>query len=277
MEEEITLESLRKAQYEHLDAAKHIDFTFQICHEISGIKPSLKKDLEIKIQSLPDSERDKYISELNDMKKFLFSHYKTIHRVLEKHKPPSVKNHKIEQSYKDSYSELGFIVDDTMKIDGEDYELLWENGINDVESIECFIEGGRSEYSPDIDCPFCGNIDGNYVLKSKSRLGNRWSCRICRKRFSLTTGTFIENTKLSKEQLWRFCWLIGDFKMKPNSVLIGKQMKLSQQSAYGIIKSLNEAAESLKGLEIRSRYSVIDALMSLKHRSVVPVAVDLWK
>lgn len=142
---------------------------------------------------------------------------------------------------------------------------LWGNGITCPEDALMNISSARFIYT-DPDCPFCGKIDKHYKLNSEL-----WKCRnkTCYKKFTLTSGTYIADTKLEYSQWWRFAYLIGDLKIT-NSHVIAKDLDVTQLTAWRMIDTLRTARkESTKkkfvnGNEVlvfESRYDVLDILL----------------
>lgn len=121
--------------------------------------------------------------------------------------------------------------------DGNDWmlDILWENGIIcEQDAITQFIMSSTEYDVP--DCPFCGaNDNRHYVLND-----NRWKCKKCLKKFSLTSGRYIDNTKLPITHWWRLCWWVGNIKIS-NSYVIAKDLEVTQDTAWHMIKTLKEA------------------------------------
>lgn len=121
-----------------------------------------------------------------------------------------------------------------------DYEWDWvlhkflDNGITTIEDAFEKIKYTRFEYT-NPDCPHCGATDKHYELNSEL-----WKCKKCLKKFTITSGTYIENTKLEYYHIWRFCYLVGDLKIA-NSRVIAKDLGVTQLTAWRMIDTLRTA------------------------------------
>lgn len=141
--------------------------------------------------------------------------------------------------------------------------LMWNNGITSPEDSENKFELNRFKYGYP-DCPYCGTIDSHYFLHS-----NQWKCKKCYGKFSITCGTYIDNTKLKFYHWWRFCYLIGSLKIT-NSSVIAKDLCITQLSAWRMIDTLRTARKEntktkfVNGQEIlvfNDCYEVLDLLV----------------
>lgn len=112
--------------------------------------------------------------------------------------------------------------------------VLWDNGITSPEDSLSRFSSVRFEYSLP-DCTFCGAVEEHYPEGD-----DRWKCRKCRKSFSLTSQTYLDNTKLAYYHWHRFAYLIGEMKVT-NSHVIANDLGLPQKTAWSMIETLREA------------------------------------
>lgn len=112
--------------------------------------------------------------------------------------------------------------------------IMWNNGITSPEDSQAKIELARFQHS-NPDCPFCGAIQEHYVLGS-----DQYKCKKCLVKFSMTSRTFIHDTKLEYHIWWRFAYLVGDMKIT-NSQVIAKDLGVTQKTSWGMIKTLRTA------------------------------------
>lgn len=121
-----------------------------------------------------------------------------------------------------------------------DYEWDWvldkftRNGIISPEDACWKIYFTRFEYT-NVDCPFCKTVDAHYKLNSEA-----WKCKNCLKSFTITSGTYISNSKLEYYHWWRFAYLIGDMGIT-NSCVIAKDLGVTQKTAWYMIETLRTA------------------------------------
>lgn len=141
---------------------------------------------------------------------------------------------------------------------------LWDNGITSPEDAKCRIELQRFEYTTK-DCPKCGNMDNHYITT------RGWKCKKCAHKFTITSGTYLDNTKLELYYWWRFAYLIGDMKIT-NSNVIAKDLGITQSSSWFMIETLRNARKQMsdknfvngqKVLAFNSLWDVIEVLMKL--------------
>lgn len=92
----------------------------------------------------------------------------------------------------------------------------------------------RFEYF-DYDCPKCGLVDKHYELSFEC-----WKCKECGNKFTVTSCTFIDNTKIEYYKWWRFCYLLGDLKIT-NSHVIAHDLQLTQKTAWWMLDSVRTA------------------------------------
>jgi transposase-like protein len=101
-------------------------------------------------------------------------------------------------------------------------------------------------------CPHCGSIDKHYFLtprngvRRETSAGNQterrlWKCSACRRRFSVTTGTVMHNTKIPL-RTWLF--VAFEFASSKNGVAareIARKYKLHGDTAWTLCHRLREA------------------------------------
>lgn len=150
--------------------------------------------------------------------------------------------------------------------------VLWENGITCPDDAEMKIEMAR--FQEFYDCPFCGNTEGAYKLNTQ-----QYKCKKCLRKYSFTSGTYIENTKLECHFWWRFAFLIGDMKIT-NSQTIAHDLGVSQKTSWGMIEVLRKARKEISKKQFTNGASVLsfnhsnevlDILLSLVKNNDKPV------
>ena len=146
------------------------------------------------------------------------------------------------------------------------FDVLWDNGIISEEfAVFHFMSAGTNSDFDVIDCPFCGANDNKHYPLGK----NRWKCKKCLRKFSLTSGRYIDNTKMPITYWWRFCWLVSKSK-KINSCAIARDLEITQKSAWLMIDTLkaalkNTGVEMKNGsMEFKDYWEVIKLLMQVK-------------
>lgn len=86
-----------------------------------------------------------------------------------------------------------------------------------------------------IDCTHCGN-ETVYVFKN----GMTYKCKACRKQFSATTGTVMENTKLPLVD-WILAMYLLAHKKGISSIQLAKDLGITQKSAWKMLHKIRES------------------------------------
>lgn len=129
----------------------------------------------------------------------------------------------------------------------------------------------RWEDEWEIDCSFCGNKDGNYAVEDcmaivEFGLSHRYKCKKCRKKFSVTSGTWLANHKLPMEYWWRTAYLLGDFNIEVNSHWLSRDLQVPQKTSYYMLvvigKCLNIKVTPMK--TNMSTRDIMDTLLTVR-------------
>lgn len=145
-----------------------------------------------------------------------------------------------------------------------DLDVFWSNGI--VAPYSARIQLIYSVSDGDTpNCPFCGEDKGD---KWETSTG-AWACKGCHKNYSVTSGRYLDNTKLPLTHWWRFCWKISKSK-RYNSLDIARDLEITQKTAWGMINTLKTAMKDA-GIELtnssvnfKDRWEVMRLLMQPK-------------
>jgi hypothetical protein len=125
-------------------------------------------------------------------------------------------------------------LDSLRNSNGYDYisEVYNSNGITSPESAYWALFSIRFEYTTE-DCIHCES-------KESYKIGDIWKCKSCRKKFTLTSGSYLDNTKLEYYEWWRFAYLVGEMKIT-NSCVIANDLGVTQKTAWGMLNLLRTA------------------------------------
>jgi len=160
-----------------------------------------------------------------------------------------------------------------LRLISNDYEFDWtidklfSNGIISPEDAYWKMYCMRFEYADNLDCPFCKAIDKHYALNNEL-----WKCKNCAKNFTITSRTYIDNTKLEYYHWVRFGYLIGELKIT-NSCVIAKDLDITQKTAWNMIETLRIARKETSNkkfvngnevLTFKHIYEPLKLLMKLK-------------
>ena len=108
------------------------------------------------------------------------------------------------------------------------YEVLIPNGLISVDLAKHFFFNVRFEYN-EPDCPFCGCVSNHWVMGNKD-----WKCKYCKKKFSQTTRSALQNKKITYHELFRVIWLITEMKIT-KSEFIAQDVGITQKTAWLIV------------------------------------------
>lgn len=123
-----------------------------------------------------------------------------------------------------------------------------------------------------IDCSHCGEVDEHYSIEDLDAfeefgLSWRYKCKKCHKKFSVTSGTWISNHKLSMEYWFRIAYVLGDLDIKVTSRWLARDLQVTQKTAYYalivIAKSLGISPETPLKIEVSTR-KIMKALLAVK-------------
>ncbi|MGA2373232.1 MAG: IS1595 family transposase [Candidatus Korobacteraceae bacterium] len=84
-----------------------------------------------------------------------------------------------------------------------------------------------------VECPACGCKE-HYYLKTQ----RRWKCRDCWKQFSAKLGTVMEDSPIPLQKWLPALWLLINCKNGISSYELGKDLKVSQKSAWFMLQRL---------------------------------------
>lgn len=153
--------------------------------------------------------------------------------------------------------------------------MLWDNGIVSPENAKSILHSARFQYT-NADCSFCESKENHYELSD-----GRYKCKSCLKKFSITSGTYLDGTHLEYYHWFRFAHLVGKMKIT-NSVTIANDLGVTQATAFGMLNVLRKARKEntekkfVNGQDVLSFNSYHDVLGFLvlknKNQIIEPVA-----
>lgn len=119
----------------------------------------------------------------------------------------------------------------------KDTDLTFKN-INDLTKrfnteLKCIQFFEKLRWDGERACPHCGGAK-TYVLKGHGK----YKCAYCRKLFSITTGTYFENTKLPLRTWLISLYLILNHKKGVSSLQLASTIGCTQKSAWFVLHRL---------------------------------------
>lgn len=119
------------------------------------------------------------------------------------------------------------------------YEYFQEVGITCHEQAFWSFFYARFESEKEMDCPHCGCVSEHYTLSEINK--GSFKCKKCRKRFSITSGTHLSDSKLPLEYWYRICFLITNLKFPINSRALSKSLGLTQSTVYYMLMTIKDS------------------------------------
>lgn len=119
----------------------------------------------------------------------------------------------------------------------------------------CIKYLANSRWGDTPSCPHCGNV-GAYITTR----GYKCKAKECHKKFSVTTGTIFENTKISLRYWFAAIYLCTNHKKGISSLQLSRDLNITQKTAWFVLHRVREmlaynAPEMLKGtVEVDETY-----------------------
>lgn len=107
----------------------------------------------------------------------------------------------------------------------------------DDETCVAYLAASRWADQP--ACPHCGNV-GAYVTNR----GFKCKAKECRKKFTVTTGTIFENTKISLRLWFAAMYLCTAHKKGISSLQLSRDLNITQRTAWFLLHRIREMLNS---------------------------------
>lgn len=85
-------------------------------------------------------------------------------------------------------------------------------------------------------CPHCSHNEKIYRFKD----GKTFKCSSCRKKFTITVGTVLENTKIPLQKWMVALYLISSTKKGMSSIQLGRALGISQKWSWFLLQRIRE-------------------------------------
>ncbi|RYU89388.1 IS1595 family transposase [Mucilaginibacter terrigena] len=103
------------------------------------------------------------------------------------------------------------------------------------EEDTCKAYLANSRWGTEPACPHCGNV-GAYITNR----GFKCKAKECQKKFTVTTGTIFENTKISLRTWFAAMYLCTAHKKGVSSLQLSRDLNLTQKTAWFILHRIRE-------------------------------------
>lgn len=137
------------------------------------------------------------------------------------------------------------------------FHTYLENGIvsKKIAELQFIMSAYDDEY---LKCPKC--LDSS---KNHSRLkSGQWQCKKCRNKYSVTSGRYIDNTKIPLTHWWRFCYHF-ETTNKPNSCFLARDLMVTQATAWLMIKTIKQAIKETSDIVLVNGVINIKSLQAM--------------
>lgn len=111
------------------------------------------------------------------------------------------------------------------------------NRFPDEDAARAYLESAR--WANGIECVHCGH---NEVWKIRN--GKLYTCKACRKQFSIRTGTVMEDSKISLRKWIYAMYLMTVSRKGISSIQLSKELGITQKSAWFMGHRIREACQS---------------------------------
>ena len=103
------------------------------------------------------------------------------------------------------------------------------------EESTCVQYLAAQRWSDTPSCPHCGNV-GAYLTNR----GFKCKAKECQKKFTVTTGTIFENTKLPLRTWFGAIFLCANHKKGISSLQLGRDLGIHQSNAWFLLHRIRE-------------------------------------
>jgi transposase-like protein len=103
-------------------------------------------------------------------------------------------------------------------------------------------------------CPKCGSCEHYYLATQK-----RWKCKKCAKQFSVKVGTIFEDSPITLDKWLIALWLLVNCKNGVSSYEVGRDLGITQKSAWFVMHRLRLALQNGSTLKLGGGEKEIEA------------------
>lgn len=109
--------------------------------------------------------------------------------------------------------------------------------LHDKKSCREFLEQTRWNGQP--TCPHCKHkSESHYKLTSNGVFDGLYKCRTCKKRFTITTGTMFQGSKIPLDKWFEAIHLILSYKKGISSIQLSKEIDVTQKTAWFVLTKI---------------------------------------
>jgi transposase-like protein len=108
-----------------------------------------------------------------------------------------------------------------------------------ADTDRCLAYAIALRWKAGIICPRCGSTEHSYISTRRF-----WFCKGCKKQFTIKVGTIMEDSPITLDKWMTAAWLICNCKNGISSYEIGKDLGLTQKTAWFLDHRIRAAMQS---------------------------------
>lgn len=126
----------------------------------------------------------------------------------------------------------------------------------------CVSYLAQSRWSDAPACPHCGNV-GAYVTNR----GFKCKAKECQKKFTVTTGTIFENTKISLRTWFAAMYLCTAHKKGISSLQLSRDLNITQKTAWFLLHRIREMLANNEATQLDGGVEVDETFVGGKNKN----------
>src|SRR5215217_2422476 len=126
----------------------------------------------------------------------------------------------------------------------------------------CIAYLAKSRWGNDPACPHCGNV-GAYVTNR----GFKCKAKECHKKFTVTTGTIFENTKISLRTWFAAMYLCTAHKKGVSSLQLSRDLNITQKTAWFLLHRIREMLNNNEGEKLSGTVEIDETYVGGKFKN----------
>lgn len=114
-----------------------------------------------------------------------------------------------------------------------------------------------------VTCPYCNSKECTFLAARRI-----WKCKGCRKQFSVKVGTIFEDSPLGLDKWLTTIWLLANCKNGVSSYEIGRDVKVTQKSAWFMLHRIRRAMQEGAGILLTGDVEADESFIGGKARNM---------
>jgi transposase-like protein len=114
-----------------------------------------------------------------------------------------------------------------------------------------------------VECPYCATKEPMFLATRRI-----WKCRACRKQFSVKVGTIFNESPIGLDKWLVAIWLISNCKNGVSSYEIGRDLEVTQKTAWFMLHRIREAMQDKTATKLAGEVEVDESFIGGKSRNM---------